>query len=59
MVDSIIELFILLVHRLESRSRKRTSSEIVTLAQENEDHDQLLYQIALAALSEPEGTVKD
>ena len=59
MVDSIIELFILLVHRLESRSRKRTSSEIVTLAQENEDHDPLLYQIALAALSEPEGTVKD
>ena len=58
-VDSIIELFILLVHRLESRSRRRTSSEIVATAQADQAHDQLLYQIAVAALSEPEGTVKD
>ncbi|MEL7144110.1 MAG: Tn3 family transposase [Cyanobacteria bacterium J06573_11] len=58
-VDSIIELFILLVHRLESRSRRRTSSEIVATAQVDQEHDKLLYQIALAALSEPEGTVKE
>ena len=58
-VDSIIELFMLLVHRLESRSRRRTSSEIVATAQENKDHDQLLYQIAVAALAQPEGTVQD
>ena len=58
-VDSIIELFILLVHRLESRSRKRAASEIVATAQESENHDQMLYQIAVAALSDPEGTVKD
>ena len=58
-VDSIIELFILLVHRLESRSRRRTSSEIVATAQENKNHDQLLYQIAVAALAQPEGTVQE
>lgn len=58
-VDSIIELFILLVHRLESRSRKRVSSEIVATAQETQAHDQLLYQIAVAALAQPEGTVQD
>ncbi|MEM9947524.1 MAG: DUF4158 domain-containing protein, partial [Cyanobacteria bacterium P01_D01_bin.36] len=58
-VDSTIELFILLVHRLESRSRRRASSEIVATAEENDNHDQLLYQIALAALSEPEGSVKE
>lgn len=58
-VDSIIELFILLVHRLESRSRKRAASEIVATAQEKENHDQLLYQIAVAALAQPEGTVQD
>ena len=49
-VDSIIELFILLVHKLESRSRKRTASEIVATAEESENHDQMLYQIAVAAL---------
>lgn len=58
-VDNLIELFILLVHRLESRSRRRTSSEIVALAQGKEQHDQLLYQIAVVALSQPEGTVQD
>lgn len=58
-VDSIIELFILLVHRLESRSRRQISSEIVATAQENKNHDQLLYQIAVAALAQPEGTVQE
>ena len=57
--DSIIELFILLVHRLERRSRRRTSSEIVAAAQDTQAHDQLLYQVAMAALSHPEGMVKD
>ncbi|MEL7521790.1 MAG: DUF4158 domain-containing protein, partial [Cyanobacteria bacterium J06553_1] len=58
-IDNIVELFILLVHRLESRSRKRAAAEVVANAQENKDHDKLLYQIALAALAEPEGTVKE
>ena len=58
-VDSIIEFFILLVHKLESRSRKRASSEIIATAQETENHDQMLYQIAVAALAQPEGTVQD
>ncbi|MEO0887838.1 MAG: Tn3 family transposase [Cyanobacteria bacterium J06648_10] len=58
-VDSIIELFILLVHRLESRSRRRASSEIIATAQEEKNHDQMLYQIAVAALAQPEGTVQE
>lgn len=58
-IDNIVELFILLVHRLESRSRKRAAAEVVANAQENKGHDKLLYQIALAALAEPEGTVKE
>jgi TnpA family transposase len=58
-VDSIIELFILLVHKLESRSRKRASAEMIATAEESENHDQMLYQIAVAALAQPEGTVQD
>ncbi|MEO0521194.1 MAG: Tn3 family transposase, partial [Cyanobacteria bacterium P01_A01_bin.116] len=58
-VDSIVELFILLVHKLESRSRKRAASEIVATAEASENHDQMLYQIAVAALSDPEGTVQE
>lgn len=59
LIDNIVELFILLVHRLESRSRKRASAEVVAQAQANKNHDKLLYEIALAALSEPEGLVKE
>jgi len=58
-VDSIIELFILLVHKLESRSRKRAASEVIATAEESENHDQMLYQIAVAALAQPEGTVQE
>ena len=58
-VDSIIELFILLVHKLESRSRKRAASEVIATAEESENHDQMLYQIAVAALAQPEGSVQE
>lgn len=57
-IDNVVELLILLVHRLESRSRKRASAEVVENTQVKDDHDTLLYHIALAALSEPEGLVK-
>ncbi|NEQ53749.1 MAG: Tn3 family transposase, partial [Leptolyngbya sp. SIO3F4] len=51
--------FILLVHRLESRSRKRASADVIATTEVTNSHDKLLYQIALAALSEPNGLVKD
>jgi TnpA family transposase len=58
-IDNVVELFILLVHRLESRSRKRASAEVVANTEVKDDHDKLLYQIALAALAEPDGLVKE
>lgn len=57
-IDNVVELFILLVHRLESRSRKRAAAEVVANTEVKDDHDKLLYQIALAALAEPDGLVK-
>lgn len=58
-IDNVVELLIQLLHRLERRSKKRVCEEIVAKAQSSNDHDKLLYQIALAALAEPEGLVKD
>ena len=52
-------MFILLVHKLESRSRKRAASEVIATAEESENHDQMLYQIAVAALAQPEGSVQE
>ena len=59
LIDNIVELFILLVHRLESRSRKRATAEVLAHAQGSKNHDKLLYQVALAALSQPEGTIEE
>ena len=58
-IDTVVELLIQLVHRMERRSKKRVSEDVVAKAQGREDHDQLLYKIALASLAEPEGLVKD
>jgi hypothetical protein len=58
-IDNIVELLLQLVNRLERRSRKRVTEEVVAKAQSSGNHDKILYQIALAALAEPEGLVKD
>ena len=58
-IDNVIELLIQLVHRMESRSKKKVSEEVVAKAQGQDDHNRILYQIALASLAEPEGLVKD
>lgn len=59
--DTIIDIFIQLVHRLESRARKRVSDDILRQAQktQNQPHDQLLYKIAVAALAQPEGVIQE
>ena len=59
LVDNVVELFILLVQRMERRSKRKVSQQVVHQAQRNPNYDKLLYQIALAALSEPEGLVKE
>lgn len=57
--DRAIEMFIQLLHRLETRSRKRVSEVVLKKAQRSLPHDQLLYKIAVAALADPEGLVKE
>ncbi|MEO0374167.1 MAG: Tn3 family transposase [Cyanobacteria bacterium P01_A01_bin.17] len=57
--DTVIDLFIQLVHRLETRCKKRVSDEALHQLQRTPPHEQLLYQMAVAALGDPEGLVKD
>lgn len=58
-IDNLVEMLVGLMHRLENRSKRRVSEEMVATVQRSGDHDKILYQIALAALAEPEGLVKD
>ena len=59
LVDNVVELFILLVQRMERRSKRKVSQQVVHQAQRHPNYDRLLYQIALAALTEPEGLIKE
>jgi hypothetical protein len=47
-IDNIVELLLQLVNRLERRSYKRVTEEVVAKAQTSGEHDKILYQIALA-----------
>ena len=58
-IDNVVELLIQLMHRMESRSKKKVSEEVVAKSQGQDGHTKVLYQIALASLAEPEGLVKD
>ena len=58
-VDNVVELFILLAQRMERRCKRKVSQETIHQAQGENDHQQILYQIALASLAEPEGLIKD
>ena len=58
-VDNVVELFILLVQRMERRCKRKVSQETVHKAQGGHDHDKILYQIAVASLAEPEGLIKE
>ncbi len=57
--DNCIELLLQLVHRIETRAKKRVTEDVVTKVEQTEHHDRILYNIALAALSEPEGLVRE
>ena len=54
-IDTIIELLIQLVHRIDTRAQKRVSDEVLTQLKSTHNHDRILYEIALASLAQPEG----
>ncbi|MEO0739847.1 MAG: Tn3 family transposase, partial [Cyanobacteria bacterium J06649_12] len=57
--DTAVELFLQLVHRMETRAKKRVSEKMLRQAKGAHPPEKLLYTIAVAALANPEGLVKD
>lgn len=57
--DSLIELLIQTVHRVESRSEKKVNSALLDNLTKVEGKTGLLFQMADAALKHPDGIVKE
>ncbi len=55
--DDLTELLIATVHRIDARAHKKVTDELVNAFKRVDGKENLLFQIAEAALSEPDGTV--
>src|SRR6266851_2942640 len=55
--DELTELLIATVHRIDARAHKKVTDELINAFKRVDGKENLLFQIAEAALSEPDGTV--
>ena len=55
--DDLTELLIATVHRIDARAHRKVTDELVNAFKRVDGKENLLFQIAEAALSEPDGTV--
>lgn len=58
-IDGLVELLIQIVHRIKIRSEKRVTKEIAGNVREVSNKKMILFKLAEAALSEPEGSIRD
>ena len=58
-IDNIMDLLIQIVHRIDTRSKNKVTSEVIAKVKKTDSHTQLFYQVATAALATPDGLVRD
>jgi hypothetical protein len=57
--DDLTELLIATVHRIDARAHKKVTKELVIAFKRVDGKENLLFKIAEASLSEPDGTVSE
>jgi TnpA family transposase len=57
--DSLVELFIALVHRINARAHKRVERQLLAEFRRVEGKDAMLARISQASLNRPEGAVRE
>jgi hypothetical protein len=57
--DGLVDLLIQIVHRIGVRAEQRVTAELVGEIQRVEDKTALLFRIAVAALANPDRTVRE
>ena len=56
--DSLVELFLQLVHRIGARAEKRVKKDLIEELQHVENKPRMLYQVAEAAVAHPDETIR-
>jgi hypothetical protein len=59
LIDGLVDLLILLIHRLSVRAEKRITTEMLGELKPVEDKTGILFRIAEAALENPDGSVRE
>src|SRR6266487_358665 len=57
--DSLVELLLLIVHKIGAKAEKQVSKELLDDLRGPQGKDRLLYLLADAALEKPESTIRD
>ncbi len=58
-IDTLVELLISLIHRIEKRAERTVDAQVLRDVKRIRGKQRLLYEVAHAAIRQPEGTVKD
>lgn len=58
-LDSLVDLLIQIIHKLSVKAEKQVIKELVGELEKVDNKTALLYRLAVAAVGEPDGTVKD
>jgi TnpA family transposase len=57
-IDSLIELLLQVIHRIDARAEKRVKKALIDELQHVENKPRLLYQVAEAAVANPDETIR-
>ncbi len=58
-IDGLIDLLLLIVHKIGAKAEKHVTKELVEEIRRVEGKERILCEVAEAALTKPEGTVRD
>ena len=58
-IDSIVEMFMAIIHRIDVRAEKQRDKELLKDIKHVEGKTQILFRVAEAVMSNPDGSIRD
>jgi len=58
-IDNIVEIFVAAIHRIDVRSEKKRDKELLKDIKHVEGKTQILFRVAEAVMSNPDGSIRD
>ena len=58
-IDNIVEIFVSIIHRIDARAEKKRDKELLKDIKHVEGKTQILFRVAEAVMSNPDGSIRD